>query len=104
MFRLFSFVALAVSVTSQCTLCPAGNEPIIPSNNATAEICRQVIALLPSLNADGCPGIQQGEYPRLCGCFGESNVTCNVCPDGGTPNPFGQTNIEACKTANFAAN
>jgi hypothetical protein len=104
-FRFLAFVALAAPVASQtaCTLCPDGNDPVLPTEGQMAEVCPQVIALLPSMNADGCASFQQGDYPKLCGCFPETPFTCDVCPNGGEPNPFGYENIQTCEKIKFAA-
>jgi hypothetical protein len=106
MFRLVFIVALVVHVASEvtrCTLCNDGSIPVEPSDPQIAGICKQIIELLPSLDADGCTPFQQGEYPRLCGCLSASAYACNVCPDGSEPNPFGAANIETCSKIKFAA-
>ena len=101
--RFIFFVALFASAASQCSLCPNGKAPNIPTDTQTASICKQVIALLPTLSPEGCPGIQNGDYPRLCGCFPTPSYTCNVCPNGGTTSPFGKENTDLCNKIKFAA-
>jgi hypothetical protein len=96
MLRFLFFAALVASpVASQtCTLCKGGAAPVIPAANA--QICNGVIALLPELNPGACSGFQNGEYPTLCGCPGTVSYQCNVCPKGGTSNPFGVANTNLC--------
>ena len=94
---------MAVPAASQCTLCADGQNPVLPSDPTQASMCEQVIALLPDLNPGACTEFQEGNYPLLCGCDASFSYSCDVCPNGGTPNPFGDTNVELCNRIKFSA-
>ena len=95
MLRFFSLIALFPAVTlSLCTLCPDGNDPVLPTNELIAETCREMLAFLPSLDPESCVPFQQGHFPSLCGCSISDDLPsstrilqqgCKVCLNGSYP-------------------
>jgi len=104
--RIVSLLAIvATPVFSQtCQLCPNGNKnPYLPSDPQLNSVCKQLIVDVQKLGTGPCNGFHAGPYPTVCGCVTPYNFPCKVCPNGGTPNPFGQENINTCNQIRFTA-